>query len=113
MAGLHAQHRGHRAAAAGRGGGQAAAGRRAQLRGDGGRHRQHRPHDRRGERQRGGAAARQYDCNQLYCNYTIAQWANSGFFVQWVYWVYLFSQNTRSLHCAPTVQCCNAMYELV
>ena len=52
--GLHAQHRGHRAAAAGRGGGQAAAGRRDQLRGDGGRHRQHRAYDRRGERQRGG-----------------------------------------------------------
>ena len=26
-----------------------------------------------------------------------AQWAKSGFFVQWVYWVYLFSQNTRPL----------------
>ena len=34
-----------------------------------------------------------------------AQWAKSGFFVQWVYWVYLFSQNIA--HCAPTVQCCN------
>ena len=26
-----------------------------------------------------------------------AQWAKSGFFVQWVYWVYLFSQNTLPL----------------
>ena len=36
----------------------------------------------------------------------IAQWANSGFFVQWVYWVYLFSQNTHPLcaHCAM-LQC--------
>ena len=35
-----------------------------------------------------------------------AQWAKSGFFVQWVYWVYLFSQNTRPLcaHCAM-LQC--------
>ena len=36
----------------------------------------------------------------------IAQWAKSGFFVQWVYWVYLFSQNTRPL-------CNAAMYEQV
>ena len=35
-----------------------------------------------------------------------AQWAKSGFFVQWVYWVYLFSQNTRPL-------CNAAMYEQV
>ena len=37
---------------------------------------------------------------------TNAQWAKSGFFVQWVYWVYLFSQNTRPLcaHCAM-LQC--------
>merc|ERR1712155_117801 len=26
-----------------------------------------------------------------------AQWAKSGFFVQWVYWVYSSSQNTRPL----------------
>ena len=35
-----------------------------------------------------------------------AQWAKSGFFVQWVYWVYLSSQNTRPL-------CNAAMYEQV
>ena len=35
-----------------------------------------------------------------------AQWVKSGFFVQWVYWVYLFSQNTRPL-------CNAAMYEQV
>ena len=36
----------------------------------------------------------------------IAQWANSCFFVQWVFWVYLFCQNTRPLcaHCAM-LQC--------
>ena len=38
--------------------------------------------------------------------YDTAQWAKSGFFVQWVYWVYLFSQNTRPL-------CNAAMYEQV
>ena len=38
--------------------------------------------------------------------WTTAQWAKSGFFVQWVYWVYLFSQNTRPL-------CNAAMYEQV
>ena len=35
-----------------------------------------------------------------------AQWAKSGFFVQWVYCVYLSSQNTRPL-------CNAAMYEQV
>ena len=35
-----------------------------------------------------------------------AQWAKSGFFVQWVYWVYLSSQNTCPL-------CNAAMYEQV
>ena len=35
-----------------------------------------------------------------------AQWAKSGFFVQWVYWVYLSSKNTRPL-------CNAAMYEQV
>ena len=39
-------------------------------------------------------------------NCDIAQWAKSGFFVQLVYWVYLFSQNTRPL-------CNAAMYEQV
>ena len=38
--------------------------------------------------------------------FDIAQWAKSGFFVQWVYWVYLSSQNTRPL-------CNAAMYEQV
>ena len=44
--------------------------------------------------------------NILHDNCSIAQWAKSGFFVQWVYWVYLFSQNTRPL-------CNAAMYEQV
>ena len=37
---------------------------------------------------------------------SIAQWAKSGFFVQWVYWVYLLSQNSCPLcaHCAM-LQC--------
>ena len=44
--------------------------------------------------------------NQCLGTLHIAQWAKSGFFVQWVYWVYLFSQNTRPL-------CNAAMYEQV
>ena len=41
-----------------------------------------------------------------YIHYTSAQWAKPGFFVQWVYWVYSFSQNTLPL-------CNAAMHEQV
>ena len=47
-----------------------------------------------------------YQSCQLKCYCSTAQWAKSGFFVQWVYWVYLSSQNTRPL-------CNAAMYEQV
>ena len=45
-------------------------------------------------------------CQVLLVKVGNAQWAKSGLFVQWVYWVYLFRQNTRP-------QCNAVMYEQV
>ena len=35
----------------------------------------------------------------------ITQWANLAIFVQWVYWVYLFCQNTCTVQCMSRYKC--------